>query len=429
MVRLMVKNRRRRCRPKYDAGQRLRGMGCLRFLSVIVLGLFCHDSAFAVERLVIQAAVNEQPVQFALDTGAERTVLFRRTADRIGLRVEAPSDRLPRPGAGRVRLGVSDVCRLSIGEETYRTQLLILDIPPYLSVKMDGIIAWTDLKNNLLRISVNDQIFSVLKALPENLSVWRKWWMRPDSRLLAIDLPGKADKSRRIYIDTGSPLGVHLRPGRWRRWREENPDAPVTLLSYYSPGDGFVVGKECWARSLVIEGFTVEEVPISRSTPGEIMNFKEHEAILGLFALSRLDVIIDGKHGAFYTRRHPEAAPAYPYNRIGAVFVPKDLHSGALVAHVLAGGPAFDAGIRNGDRLLKIGTRDVTGWRTDPDHIAFHGVWSQPAGSAVNLLLERNGAPYRTTVVLKEIFNRDAAIGSPATERPGSRAKDSDRKP
>jgi C-terminal processing protease CtpA/Prc len=81
---------------------------------------------------------------------------------------------------------------------------------------------------------------------------------------------------------------------------------------------------------------------------------------LGLEALKRLDLIVDGKHGMAYLRPKQTRSVPGDHNRLGAVFVPRDDQSDDLVAHVLEGSPAFEAGIRNGDVLLSIGGRDLT---------------------------------------------------------------------
>jgi C-terminal processing protease CtpA/Prc len=51
---------------------------------------------------------------------------------------------------------------------------------------------------------------------------------------------------------------------------------------------------------------------------------------------------------------------------MGAVFTPPGLQGDDLVARVVDGSPAHEAGIRNADVLLRVGELDATKWRTDP---------------------------------------------------------------
>jgi predicted metalloprotease with PDZ domain len=81
-----------------------------------------------------------------------------------------------------------------------------------------------------------------------------------------------------------------------------------------------------------------------------------------------LECLIDGKGGVAYVRAKKTSPPPYSHNRIGAVFVPSEAPgSGELVAHVLTDSPAYAAGVRDGDKLLKIDGHDLTKWNTDPD--------------------------------------------------------------
>ncbi len=67
----------------------------------------------AEDRLWVPAKVNGKPVKLAFDTGAEATILFRETAERLGLRVtNAPSAMNPSPG--RLTLGRTETCDLTL---------------------------------------------------------------------------------------------------------------------------------------------------------------------------------------------------------------------------------------------------------------------------------------------------------------------------
>jgi S1-C subfamily serine protease len=136
---------------------------------------------------------------------------------------------------------------------------------------------------------------------------------------------------------------------------------------------------------------------------------KHTEATLA--ALKRLDIIIDGKRGIAYLR--PKRTPPLPYlhNRLGADFLPAN-SSDDLIAHVVNGSPAYEAGIRNGDVVLKEGDRDVTKWRTDTNPPPEIRPVQQPAGTKLELTLKRGGKIFKTTAVLRNILPPDATKNS-----------------
>jgi S1-C subfamily serine protease len=113
---------------------------------------------------------------------------------------------------------------------------------------------------------------------------------------------------------------------------------------------------------------------------------------------------VDGKWGVIYAR--PENSPARPYNhnRLGAVFLPKDLKSDPLIAHVLPGTPAFEAGIRDGDVLRRVGDDDVTHWRAAGSSLHNINFWEKPAGTQLDLILQRDGRDFHALVTLRDLI-------------------------
>jgi C-terminal processing protease CtpA/Prc len=88
------------------------------------------------------------------------------------------------------------------------------------------------------------------------------------------------------------------------------------------------------------------------------------------------------------------------------------MEGGDLVARVINGSPAFAAGIRNGDVLLKVGGLDATKWRTDPKVLPLSRFWEGPPGTRLELTLKRGASTFKSTPVLRQILSPDT--GSPA---------------
>src|SRR5690242_15954824 len=75
-----------------------------------------------------------------------------------------------------------------------------------------------------------------------------------------------------------------------------------------------------------------------------------------------------------------------------------------LIAHVVDGSPAHEAGIRNGDVLLKIADLDVTRWRTDPTVLPLSRFWQEPAGTKLRLTIRRGNETPEISVLLRNIL-------------------------
>jgi C-terminal processing protease CtpA/Prc len=101
------------------------------------------------------------------------------------------------------------------------------------------------------------------------------------------------------------------------------------------------------------------------------------------------------------------------------------ISSAVLLAQVLDGGPAYEAGLRNGDRLLRVAGRDVAGWRTDPNGwMSDTSTFQQPPGTKVTVNVIRDTQPMEVTIVLKELL----PIETTPASCPEDRASQSSRK-
>jgi len=165
------------------------------------------------------------------------------------------------------------------------------------------------------------------------------------------------------------------------------------------------VKEEAWANKLGLGALVLNGVPVTEAIPLASIA-PRFRASLGLVALKRLDVVIDGKGGVAYLRPKHTAPPAYDHNRLGAVFVPDDPGSDGLTARVADGSPAQEAGIRSGDLLLKIGEVNVTNWRNDPTVLPLSRFWERPAGTTLELTLSREGKTFKAAPTLRDILSQ-----------------------
>jgi hypothetical protein len=380
-----------------------------KVLTAICFSLACLVAAVADERIIVPAKINGQPVRLAFDTETSHTALFRSAAIKLGLEIiDPPRDQELRPGA--VKAGRA-ACRLTLGSKTQSAEFGVVDSA--IRTDCDGALAWSDFRSNIIQMAAEPREVSFLDKLPADAAKWRNWKLRSvpaedmSSNWLGFEISRPDARKAVVFVDTGSDQGLRLRRTSLKSWVGKNPGAPVTLEAYYCPGfaDGLVVGEQYWAGSYELaEGVQLREIPISRSPNGEAFDVPDYEATLCLFALTRVSMIVDGIAGRVYLQPCPSPKAEYSYNRIGAVFTPRDVRGGDLIARVVKGGPAYQAGVRDGDILMKIGDLDATKWQTDPRILPLSRFWSQPAGTKVNLSCLHQGTKLNLTVELKEIF-------------------------
>jgi hypothetical protein len=359
------------------------------------------------ERLWIAAKVNGQPVRLAFDTGSSHLLLFRKGAVRLGLRVtNAPPDVKLNPG--EVPMGRTEECRLAIeGDPEFTISFGVVDVPPVLDRVCDGLIGWGALSPSIIEINARAGVVNQLTNVPPEATTWLTLRIQTNANTLRLEVPGSKPFS--IALDTGSPQGVQLSPPKWREWRTGHPYQPATEHADFVPASGLVVGDEVWANEISFGPLTLTEVPLMEASKTDVgLGGADYQATLGLTAMKRLDLILDGKKGIAYLR--PRKSPPLPYqhNRLGAVFTPVSLEGGDLLAHVAQGSPADKAGIRNGDILLKIDDTDVTKWHSDPSILPLSRFWERPAGTKLQLTCKRGQNTVKISVVLADILGPDA---------------------
>lgn len=353
----------------------------------------------------MDATINDQPVRLVLDTGAEDIVLFRPSAKRLKLKATSPSADF-RPAPGQAAGGKSEECLISIGTAKWRREVAVVDLPKDMQARIDfdGVVGWYVVRKNILQIQGNDRRFVDLAELPNDIGQWTRYDLLKDATVLVFRSPAGDGANVGITIDTGDEGGVRLSAEHWRKWRRDNADRAGTIEEVWNPAAGNLARELCWADRLMLGSLSVADVPVTESPVVGLGPLKDCQASLGLFALTRLDVIVDWPKGSLYVRPVDHPRWIYPHNRIGAAFLPGGSKGSDLVAHVADRSPAYQAGIRKGDVLLKIDELDVTKWQTDPTVLPLNPFWFRPAGTKLRLVLKRDGKPFEVAVELKEIL-------------------------
>lgn len=383
-------------------------IGALLATSMVSRGVDAKDNIPATktgpERLLVRVEVNGQPLRFALDTGAQAHVLFRPVAERLQLKVAyPPAGQQVRPGY--TKAGKSEPCRISLFGQTATASFAVVDVPLHVANEVDGVLSLNNISaEHLVRLNAEEARLAIPETLPDDIAQYARFRLRAD-KLLVFELPGTPNPAGAVLVDTGSAEGIELSAEWWDQWQKNHPDQPATLVALGQLHKSEpLVSPVYWADRFAIGELTVSNVPLPRADSDVEYAVNGHKATLGLFALKRLDVIIDRKGDSIYLRPNSGSKSSYEHNRLGAVFVPRDAKEAALIAHVAKDSPAAGAGIRSGDVLLKVGALDVTKWQTDPQVMPLSRFWGQPVGTDLKLLLERDGKRFEVKVTLRNIL-------------------------
>lgn len=379
----------------------------------VVLFFLCFFSIVIAEdsRIFVDSYINGKPVKLALDTGAEVPILLRHAADRLKLSItEPPSDF--KVEKGETKVGWTEKCRFQITEGADESffPFAVADMPDGLNFSCDGVLGWCLFKNMIIEFNLSLHRIKSHKTLSIKRSEWECMDIRKDLNVLVVKTSSKDTSQDSIFIDTGDHTGLTVRKELWQQLFKDKAEQNTTISATYSPGFGLVVEKEKWVREINFGGLPLRQIPIRLGVILESDNVFTKEGIdgvLGMWAMSCYTWIVDGPAGKIYFRKNDltRTPEKYDYNRLAAVFVPEDIRTtNSLIVHVLKDGPAYRAGIRDGDELLSVGGLDTTKWRTDPNVMPLSQFWSKPAGSKIDLVLMRDSKKMEISVTLEEIF-------------------------
>jgi hypothetical protein len=356
--------------------------------------------------------INGHTARIAFDSGAASSVfIFSTGMQRLGLKMAAPQSTNQSPADSSANQFTA-VCKFELGDNKFETSAQVIQVPGFFN-ELDGVFGWPLFgRNNLFQIDALRSNIRLLQNVPAGKG-WTKIALVTNSPLLDLKMSAASGSPIVVGVDTGNPGGIKLAPEMWREWKRQHPEAPLTLNAYFTPNLGLVVGEESWARDLSIGDLKFHDVPVGEADANDVelgtFPGMQFQATLGLGALKRMEIVIDGVRGNAYVRPARGRAPSYKHNRLGAVFVPHDLQSDDLFAHVVPGSPADQAGIRGGDILIKEGNVDVTNWRQT--NMKVNALFrEQRAGTRVQLTLKRGGKIFTASVVLRNLLPPDKRL-------------------
>jgi hypothetical protein len=372
------------------------------------------------DRPLMETLVNDHPLRLQIDTGAELLMLFSYAADRIGLPYQKPpqpADPDPQKPA-HYTVYPSDLCRVKMGDRNVQIRLPICEVPPWVrSAGIDGVVGWPVIKNSVVRIDWGQKILEPVPEVPAAATQWQQFdvYTAPGLRVLALQVSESSESPRAVYIDTGSSVSVEVATPLWQEILSRHPGLSTTLEASYNPGIGYSASPVCWLPVLKLGKLELHDVPVSEASK-DFQRAPAYLARISLYGLTRLELVVEARQNRAYVRPKQDYPKRYDYNRAGAVFLPADHQSDDLLARVLDGGPAYEAGIRNGDKLLRANEREVAGWRTDPNGwMSDTSTFEQAAGTKVSLTIMRDTCPMDVTVVLTEILPVEAT--APASQK------------
>lgn len=295
-------------------------------------------------RFLVAVAVNGRPCRFVLDTGANRYFISSRLVSELGLR--AVEQRMVRGYAGRAAEPVVAIPSLNVGGVEVGAARAVAWTPARLE-EHDGLVGYSFLfpRASLAlgqgRITLGQAAAGeAARRVPAEVS-----------REQAVLKGGVDGAPGRFVLDTGSPYGT-ISADYHRRLRDRPAYQEAAKLTYRTEDGAAHIGAFRPAR-IAFGPFEIPQ-PLIRIDPEDGRQGVFAGGIDGLFGAALLRPYtwaLDQAAGVLEVGAEPAPAPAAYYGS-GVRLVRRG--GTVVVAGVVEGGPADEAGLRPGQQVLSL---------------------------------------------------------------------------
>jgi tetratricopeptide (TPR) repeat protein len=297
-----------------------------RNIRVATLGAFailaagCADEHPSTRIVFKDATVNGVPERLTLDTGSAYMVIYGDSSKRAGMEIFLQPPPTVDQRFESMTLALAKPADVNLGGVDNSVQPLVGNLARFSLMvdakgeRLDGLISWPEVRDNILVFDGPEHKVQSVDTLPiDPKAGWSKFPIGPNNQLTLMTAFANGQVGT-ILVDTGSYIGVALPMDQWKKWRAAHPNAPSGSLEYLTPGQiGVQSVEEAWADEITIGGLTLTDVPVHPADPVESNNFgNTYAGTLGLYALARLEFVVDGKDGVVYARPRPKPGPYYP---------------------------------------------------------------------------------------------------------------------
>jgi len=325
--------------PVWRTGQWIKTWGGLQLgalLAGALLSSGCADEHPSTRILFNNASINGTPARLVLDTGSAYMVIFEDSAKHAGMEIFLRAPPTVDQRFETVTLALAKPARINLGGGDFSVQPLVGNLAKFSimvaadNARIDGLISWPEVQDNVLIFDGPEHKIQSVKVVPTDAK--ENWPAFAIGRSEQLTLKTKLANGQlgTLLIDSGAYFGVALPPAQWKEWRAAHPNAPSGYLIYLTPGAiGPQTSEEAWADEIKLGALTLTDVPVHEANESEMtIDPKNYAGTLGLYALARMELVLDGKHGIAYARPRPSPGPYYL--GIARAGVEKDADGGPL---------------------------------------------------------------------------------------------------
>jgi hypothetical protein len=250
--------------------------------------------------------INGRPSRMILLTGLPATGLLESEAKRLGLKGPGNWEDI----AG-ITVRISEVTQVKDDGQSFMAPILIARLPwwarvasHFCAIPADGAVGWPEVRDNILVFDSGERVIRQVEQLPPETSGWLKLKIEP-ADCLVVQLPLAGGEMGNLWVDTAEGQSVMLPPPQWKEWK--------AVHAHPARADEIKLGPLALTDVAVKELSAGEAKDLLGETSAATVVWK-----LGMAALTRLDLVVDGKNGWAYLHPKPAGSPGNMTNALAA---------------------------------------------------------------------------------------------------------------
>ncbi|MCC6753473.1 MAG: aspartyl protease family protein [Saprospiraceae bacterium] len=352
------------------------------------------------------------PLKLIFDTGAEHTILFDRQVTDLfeniyqrEIRVIGSDLQTELPALLSVPVS------LSFGKAfQYQTPLIILQenntsISRIIGENVHGILSASNFSNYLIQIDYSGKwiyLHPRSQKIPDafhevDLNMYKnKPYLETE-----IALANGTRQSVQLLIDTGASLSLLLYRDSTDRFAIPKALVPAYLGSglgglltgYVGKIDALRVGT--YELREVVSHYMMVETPLAKAEK-QVKN-----GLIGNLVLERFHLYLDYLHSKLYLKPSRKFDEEMPYDKSGMLVIcgGADLQH-YMVGFVVPGSPAFEAGIRESDEILRVNGMPASMLNLGK----LNALLQKRDGKKIRLVMRRNNSKYKCSFLLRSMI-------------------------
>jgi lipoprotein NlpI len=275
----------------------------------------------STNRVDFKIEINGRPARMVLATSLGTTLLFEPGQRRLELKGTAFSKLAPVASGGQTFSAPIPLIGNPFDRIPWLYRQLIGLMHPILyhevknlygqlTGKLEGVLGWPEIRDNILVFDAGSRTIRRVEQLPPETSGWLKLKVVPD-RCLLLEVPLVDGKTGTVWVDTADSRSVIMPAAQWKQWTDDHPQAAVTSHKALGLPLILTTHHEVFADEIKLGPLALTDVALEDMPPGdETRLLQETPAAkvawtFGINALSRMDLVVDGKNGWAYLHPKP----------------------------------------------------------------------------------------------------------------------------